>query len=168
MTEFPTQGVRPLQPRDPVANFDCGVEELDTYLQRFAWMNQQANAAVTYVAIRQEIIGGYFSVAAASAEHAQAPERLKKGLARHPIPVLLLARLAVDRRFQGVGMGKHLLREACRLALNLSKLAGIRALVVDAKDVRARQFYERFDFQAFPTNTNRLFILTKDLAASSI
>lgn len=91
MPEFLAQPPRPLQLGDPVAAFDCGVEELNRYLQRFAWANQQANAAVTYVAARHGAIAGYYTVVAASAEHEAAPERMKKGLARHPIPVLLLA-----------------------------------------------------------------------------
>jgi len=159
------QAPRLLQPSDPVANFDCGIEELNHFLRRFAWINQQANSAVTYVTMREGVIAGYYSIAAASAEHGEAPERLKKGLARQPIPVLLLARLAVDRRFVGTGVGSQLVRHAALLAVNLSKAAGIRALIVDAKDERARQFYQRFDFEAFPSSPTRLFVLTKDLQA---
>jgi GNAT superfamily N-acetyltransferase len=163
MPEFLAETPRPLQSSDPVAGFDCGVEELNRYLQRFAWMNQQANAAVTYVAMQQGVIAGFYTIVAASAEHGQAPERLKKGLARHPIPVLLLARLAVDVRFRGAGLGSQLLRDAALLTVRISKVAGIRALVVDAKDNRARRFYEKFNFEPFPTNPLRLFVLTKDL-----
>lgn len=163
MPDFLAQPPRPILPADPVVGFDCGVAELNRYLQLFAWMNQQANASVTYVAMREDFIAGYYSVAAASAQHAESPERLKKGLARHPIPVLLLARLAVDRRCQGLGLGAQLLRSAALLAVNLAKVAGLRALVVDAKDERARRFYERFNFQPFPENPLRLYVLTKDL-----
>ncbi len=163
MPEFLAQPPRSLQHGDPVAAFDCGAEELNRYLQRFAWANQQANAAMTYVAMRQGAIAGYYTVVAASAEHGGAPERMKKGLARHPIPVLLLARLAVDARFRGEGLGTQLVRDAALLTLKLSKLVGIRALIVDAKDERARKFYERLNFEAFPTNPLRLFVLTKDL-----
>ena len=165
MPDFLAQPPRPLLPGDPVARFDCGVEELNRYLHRFAWMNQQANAAVTYVAVRDGIIAGYYSLAAAAIQNEESPERLKKGLARHPIPVLLLARLAVGRRFQGAGIGGQLLRDAALNAVNVSKLAGIRALVVDAKDERAREFYERFNFQPFPAYPLRLYVLTKDLQA---
>jgi GNAT superfamily N-acetyltransferase len=165
MPEFLAEPPRPLQSGDPVADFDCGVEELNRYLQRFAWMNQQANAAVTYVAIKQGAIVGYYTMVAASAEQAEAPERLRKGLARHPIPVLLLARLAVDLRFRGVGLGTQLVREAALLAVKLSKFTGIRALIVDAKNDRARRFYERLNFEPFPANPLRLFVLTKDLVS---
>ena len=88
---------------------------------------------------------------------------MKKGLARHPVPILLLARLAVDLRFQGAGLGRQLVRDAALLTIRISKVAGIRALVVDAKDERARRFYERLNFEAFPANPLRLFVLTKDL-----
>jgi GNAT superfamily N-acetyltransferase len=163
MPEFLAETPRPLQSGDPVADFDCGVEELNRYLQRFAWMNQQANAAVTYVAVKEGIITGYYTIVAGCAEHAEAPERLRKGLARHPIPVLLLARLAVDLRFRGTGLGTQLVREAALLTLQLSKVAGVRALVVDAKDDRTQRFYERLNFERFPANPLRLFVLTKDL-----
>jgi GNAT superfamily N-acetyltransferase len=163
MPEFLAQPPRPLQPGDPVAAFDCGVEELNRYLRCFALANQRANAAVTYAAMRQGTIAGYYTVVAASAEYGGAPERMKKGLARHPIPVLLLARLAVDVQFRGQGLGAQLVRDAALLTVKLSKLAGIRALIVDAKDERARQFYERLNFEVFPTNPLRLFVLTKDL-----
>ncbi len=88
---------------------------------------------------------------------------MKKGLARHPIPVLLLARLAVDARFRGQGLGTQLLRDAAMLTAKLSKLVGIRALIVEAKDERTGRFYERLNFEPFPANPLRLFVLTKDL-----
>ena len=165
MPDFLAQPSRPLLPGDPVAGFDCGIEELNRYLHRFAWVNQQASAAMNYVAIRDRIIAGYFSLAAGAIQHGDSPDRLKKGLARHPIPVLLLARLAVDRRFQGVGIGGQLVRDAARRALTVAGIAGIRALVVDAKDERAQKFYERFNFQPLPAYPLRLFVLTKDLQA---
>lgn len=163
MPDFLAEPPRPLQGGDPVAGFDCGVEDLNRYLHRFAWINQQANAAVTFVAMKEGVIAGYYTIVAASAEHGEAPERLKKGLARHPVPVLLLARLAVDLRFRGAGLGRQLVREAALLTVRLSKLAGIRALVIDAKDEQARNFYERLNFEPFPANPLRLFVLTKDL-----
>jgi GNAT superfamily N-acetyltransferase len=163
MPEFLADTPRPLQSGDPVGDFDCGVEELNRYLQRFAWINQQANAAVTYVTIKDGAIAGYYTIVAAAAEHGEAAERLRKGLARHPIPVLLLARLAVDVRFRGAGLAKQLVREAALLTVKLSKFTGIRALVVDAKNERARMFYEKLNFEPFPANPLRLFVLTKDL-----
>src|SRR5690349_24157241 len=73
MAEFLAEPPRPIRPGDPVDSFDCGVEDLNRYLQRFAWMNQQANAAVTYVVIKEPLIAGYYTIVAASAEHGESP-----------------------------------------------------------------------------------------------
>jgi len=93
----------------PVEGFDCGRKELNRYLLRYAWQNQQAGAAQTYVGMVGEVIAGYDTLAVAQATLEDAPERLKKGLAKHPVPIMLLARLAIDRRWQGQGAGKALL-----------------------------------------------------------
>src|SRR5581483_4641724 len=92
-----------------------------------------------------------------------APERLKKGLARHAIPIMLLARLAVDRRWQGHGVGKALLKDAMRRTLWAADIAGIRAIAVHAKDEAAKAFYEKFDFIPAPTDPMHLLILLKDV-----
>src|SRR5208282_6639533 len=95
--------------------------------------------------------------------HDEAPERLTKGLARHPVPIMLLARLAVDRRWHGRGVGKALLRDAMHRTLQAADIAGIRAFAVHAKDEEARRFYEHFDFVASPTDHMHLFVLLKDV-----
>ena len=91
-----------------------------------------------------------------------APDRVKKGLARHPIPVMILARLAVDRRYQGMNMGKGLLKDAIGRTLQASEYAGIRAIFVYAKDDKARKFYERFGFESSPLDPLKLMLLVKD------
>ena len=146
-----------------VENFDCGREELNRYLVRYAWQNQQAGAAQTYVGIVGEVIVGYHTLAVASVTLEVAPERLTKGLARHPLPVMLLARLATDHRWQGKGVGKALLRDAMQRTLQAAEIAGIRALAVHAKDEEARRFYEHFDFVPSPTDPMHLFVLLKDV-----
>jgi GNAT superfamily N-acetyltransferase len=88
---------------------------------------------------------------------------LAKGLARRPIPIMLLARLAVDRRWHGQGVGKALLRDAVERTLHASEIAGIRAIAVHAKDDDARAFYQRFDFIPSPTDPMHLFVLLKDI-----
>lgn len=77
-------------------SFDCGKDELNRFLKRQAWNNQQSHSAQTYVLARNLSVLGYYSLAAGSVRHEDVTERVKKGLARHPIPVILLARLAVD------------------------------------------------------------------------
>jgi GNAT superfamily N-acetyltransferase len=155
--------VEKLRRDHPVEGFDCGREELNRYLLRYAWQNQQAGAAQTYVGIVGEVIVGYHTLAVGHVILEYAPERLKKGLAKHPVPIMLLARLAIDHRWQGKGVGKALLRDAMQRTLQAAEIAGIRALAVHAKDEEARRFYEHFDFISSPADPMHLFVLLKDV-----
>ena len=146
-----------------VEDFDCGREELNRYLVRYAWQNQQAGAGQTYVGVVGEAIVGYHTLAVGHVTMENAPERLTKGLARHPVPIMLLARLATDQQWQGRGIGKALLRDAMLRTLQAAEIAGIRALAVHAKDEEARRFYEHFDFVPFPSDSMHLFVLLKDV-----
>ncbi len=155
--------VEKLRRDHPVENFDCGRAELNRYLVRFAWQNQQAGAAQTYLGMVGESVVGYHTLAVAHVTLEDAPERLTKGLAKDPVPVMLLARLATDLRWQGKGVGKALLRDAMQRTLRAAEIAGIRALAVHAKDEAARSFYEHFDFIPSPTDPMHLFVLLKDV-----
>lgn len=146
-----------------VEAFDCGREALNRYLVRYAWQNQQAGAAQTYVGILDDTVIGYHTLAVGQVAREESPERLSKGLARHPVPIMLLARLAVDRRWHGHGVGKALLKDAMQRTLQAAEIAGIRAFAVHAKDQEARSFYERFDFVPSPTDPMHLFVLLKDV-----
>ena len=161
MTE--TRRVEKLRRDHPVESFDCGREELNRYLTRYAWQNQQVGAAQSYVGMVGEVIAGYYPLAVGQVTLENAPERLKKGLAKHPVPIMLLARLAVDHRWQGQGVGKALLRDAMQRTLQAADIAGIRAFAVHAKDEEARRFYEHFDFIPSPTDPMHLFALLKDV-----
>jgi GNAT superfamily N-acetyltransferase len=143
--------------------FDCGQPELNGWVVKYALQNQGAGAAQTYVGLVDGAVVGYYSLAVGQVEYAEAPERLKKGLARHPVPVMLLARLAVDKNWQGKGVGRALLRDAVLRTLQAAEIAGIRALAVHAKDDRARAYYEQFDFVSSPSDPLHLFVLLKDL-----
>lgn len=158
-----TRRVEKLRRDHPVEGFDCGREELNRYLQRYAWQNQQAGAAQTYVGVAGEAIIGYHTLAVGQVTLEDSPERLKKGLAKHPVPIMLLARLAIDHRWQGQGVGKALLRDAMQRTLQAADIAGIRAFAVHAKDEEARRFYEHFDFIPSPTDPMHLFVLLKDV-----
>jgi GNAT superfamily N-acetyltransferase len=147
----------------PIEYFDCGREELNRYLLRYAWTNQQAGAAQTYVGFADGAVVGYYTLAVGHVTREEAPERFTKGLARHPVPIMLLARLAVDRRWQGQGVGKALLKDAMERTLQAADIAGIRAFAVHAKDGHARSFYEKFDFVPSPTDPLHLFVLLKDV-----
>jgi len=142
--------VEKLCPQHKIEGFDCGREELDRYLLRYAWQNQQAGAAQTYVGLVDDAVVGYHTLAVGQVAHEEAPERLTKGLARHPVPIMLLARFAVDRRWQGQGVGQALLKDAMLRTLRAADIAGIRGFVVHAKDEAARNFDLKFDFIASP------------------
>ena len=158
--------IEKLQRSHPVDAFDCGREALNRFLVRYALQNQQAEASQTYVACAGDEIIGYYTLVVGSVEYDDAPTRLSKGLARHPVPIMLLARLAVSLSWQGKGAGAGLLKDAMHRTLQAAEIAGIRAFAVHAKDEEARAFYEHFGFVASPTDPFHLFILLKDLRAS--
>ena len=146
--------------------FDCGREALNRFLVRYAFQNQQAGASQTYIALADEEVAGYYTLVVGQVENSEAPERLTKGLARHPVPIMLLARLAVATSWQGKGIGSGLLKDAMFRTLQAADIAGIRAFAVHAKDDAARSFYERFDFIASPSDPYHLFRLLKDIRAA--
>jgi GNAT superfamily N-acetyltransferase len=143
--------------------FDCGNPELNTFLQKYALPSQYSDGAQTYVGLVDETVIGYHSLATGSVEPDHAPERVKKGLAKHSISIMLLARMAVDLQWQKRGIGAALLKDAILRTVQAADLAGIRALVVHAKDDTAKQFYLHFDFEPSPTDPLHLYILLKDL-----
>jgi GNAT superfamily N-acetyltransferase len=146
-----------------VALFDCGRPALNTFLARHALPNQAMGGAQTYVALADDdVVVGFYSLAVGEVAHADSPERLAKGLARHPVPVMMLARLATATAWQGQGLGAGLLKDALRRTLNAADIAGIRAVVVHAKDDAARAFYAHFGFQSWPDRPLQLYLLLKD------
>jgi len=159
----PARRVEKLRPDHNAEGFDCGREELNRYLLRYAWQNQQAGAAQTYIGLVGNVVVGYYSLAVGHVIHERAPARLSKGLARHAIPIMLLARMAVDRRWQGQGVGRALLRDALERTLQAADIAGIRAFAVHAKDEGAKRFYEHFDFIPSPADPMHLFVLLKEV-----
>lgn len=146
-----------------VEGFDCGREPLNRFLVRYALANQQANASQTYVALSGDAVIGFYTLVVGEIAHEEAPERLAKGLARHPIPVMILARLAVSQSWQGKGVGAGLIKDAIARTLQAADIAGIRAFVVHAKDDEVRTFYEHFGFVSSPTDPRHLYALIKDL-----
>lgn len=150
--------------RDHVLDsFDCGKEDLNLFLKRQAWSNQQANSAQTYVLGKDLRVWGYYSLAAGSVTHDEATERVKKGLARHPVPVILLARLAVDVALHGKGIGSSLLKDALVRTAQAADTIGARALLVHAKDDSAKASYQHFDFEPSPSDPYHLLLIMKDL-----
>jgi predicted N-acetyltransferase YhbS len=156
----------PLDEQHDLSAFDCGVPALDNYLKKFALANQRSQAARTYVATRGGRVVGYYTLAAASARREETPARVAKGLAAHPVPVLLLARLAVASDEKGKGLGVGLLKDALLRAVQAADIVGCRAVMVHAKDAGAAAFYQRFGFEPSPSDPFRLFLLIKDIKAS--
>lgn len=146
-----------------VEDFDCGEEALNRFLVRFAFANQQANASQTYLGLADNSVIGFYTLVVGEVSFDDAPERLKKGLARHPVPLMLLARLGVSITWQGRGAGAGLLKDALQRTTQAADIGGIRALTVHAKNDTARSFYEHFGFISSPTDPLHLFILTKDI-----
>jgi GNAT superfamily N-acetyltransferase len=146
-----------------VSNFDCGQLELNQFIQKYAHQNQKANNSQTYVSIYENAVIGYYSLAVGSVIHSQAPNRVTKGQPKHPIPVMILARLAVDKQWQNRGIGRGLLKDALKRTAQAADIAGIRALLVHAKDADVKSWYERFDFESSSIDLCSLFLLLKDL-----
>jgi GNAT superfamily N-acetyltransferase len=160
----PLSKVERISESHDVSRFDCGGHEsLNEWLKRFALTNERNESARTYVVHRNGLVVGYYSISAGSVSVEEAPARISKGLARHPIPVILLARLAVDKDERGAGLGKALLQDALRRIAQAADIVGARAVLVHAIDEQARKFYEHFDFEPSPVHDLQLMLLMKDL-----
>jgi GNAT superfamily N-acetyltransferase len=146
-----------------VSAFDCGVQRLNDYLQKYALTNHQNRSARTYVAVRDEQVVGYYTLAAGSVDREETPRRVAQGQGQYPVPVILLARLAVDISERGHGLGGGLLKDAILRAAQAADVIGVRALLTHAKDEAARAFYEHFGFEPSPVNELHLFVLMKDV-----
>lgn len=155
--------VRKLAATDQVDVFDCGQAALNQFLQRYALVNQKANSAQTYVCGQGDVVAGFYSLAVGSVDPEAAPSRIMKGLARHPVPVMILARVAVDKEHHRQGLGQALLKDALLRTAQAANIAGIRCLLVHAKDDAARQWYESWEFEPSPTDPYHLFLMLKDL-----
>lgn len=148
------------------ASFDCGVMPLNDFLAKYALQNQVSGGARTYVLTRGERVIGYYSLAPGSVVPDDAPARVVKGQGRYPVPIILMARFAVDNAEQGRGLGRALFRDALRRALSGAEAIGGRAFLVHAKDEAARAFYLKFGMEQSPTNPLHLFLLFKDIRQS--
>jgi GNAT superfamily N-acetyltransferase len=146
--------------------FECGVPSLNDYLKKHALQNQKKHVARTYVATRANRIVSYYSLAYGSISLEEAPQSVKSGLPRHPIPVILLARLAVDTTEQGRGLGVAMLKDALLRTIQAAEIAGLRAMLVHAKDDSAKRFYEKFGFEPSRIDPYHLFLRLSDILSS--
>jgi GNAT superfamily N-acetyltransferase len=160
----PLSKVEAISDNHDVSRFDCGGHEsLNDWLKRFALTNQRNESARTYVVHRSGMVVGYYSISAGSVSVEEAPTRISKGLARHPIPVILLARLAVDKNEKGAGLGRALLKDALVRIAQAADIVGARAVLVHAIDEQASKFYLHFGFEPSPIHELQLMLLMKDL-----
>ena len=159
--------IEKLQRTHEIEVFDCGQPELNRFLIRHALQAQQMNSSQTYVGLSGKTVIGFYTIVAGEVRHADAPVRVVTGMPRHPIPLLVLARLAVQSEWQGRGIGAGLLLDALGRTLQAADIVGVRALAVHAKDDSAAAFYRHFGFMPSPTDTRHLFLLMKDIRAAS-
>lgn len=137
--------------------FDCGQATLNTWLKRHALANQERGASRTYVVCAENRVVAYYAIAAGSIVHADAIGGVRRNMPE-PVPVALIGRLAVDTSHQEQGIGKHLLQDAVIRIAQASDVIGIRAIVVDALDKQAKDFYEQYGFVSSPILPFKLMV----------
>ena len=148
--------------------FDCGKPELNNYLKKYAWQNQQKRYSITFIATveNSKEIAGYYCTSASSIEFANLPDTLNKKLPKYPAPVMLIGQLAVDKKMQGKGLGKVLLMHALSRAVRISSEMGIFAVRVDAMDREAKDFYFKYGFIPLKDAEFSLILPIKTIIAS--
>jgi GNAT superfamily N-acetyltransferase len=153
---------QPLTAAHPLGSFDCGNPALNEWLHRHALQAQGSGSARTFVVVDGQRIAAYFSLAVGQIESLDAPVRVRKGMGNYPVPVVILARLAVAVVDQGRGLGAGMLQDAIRRTLAVADQAGVRALLTHPIDQDATRFYLRFGFEASPAREQQLILLLKD------
>jgi GNAT superfamily N-acetyltransferase len=142
--------VEPVAAHHDIDRFGCGREQLDRWLRAYAGQGQRRDTARTFVVCRQGETGvvGYYTLVASQVEQGEATGEVQRGTSKHfPIPVCLIARLAVDRSEQGIGLGRSLLLDALQRTEHASRSVAMRAVLVHALDEEAAAFYARFGFK---------------------
>lgn len=153
----------PLDSTHVLDGFNCGKSTLNDWLLRHARQAQASGSAKTFVVCADNRVVGYFSLTVGQVDTFEAPERIRKGMGQYPIPVVILARLAVDRLYQGRSIGVGMLQDVIRRTLLIAEQAGIRALLTHPIDAEAEAFYQRFGFVASLLREQQLRLLLKDV-----
>ena len=141
---------------------------MNEWLLRHSMQAQASGSAKTFVVLDGNRVAGFFSLTVGQINPGDAPERVGKGMGRYPIPVVILARLAVSKTDQGKGIGRGMLQDAVRRTLLISEHAGIRAILTHPIDADAERFYERYGFTASPVREGQLVLLLKDTKGSKV
>jgi GNAT superfamily N-acetyltransferase len=163
MAESPFTALAPLDGSHDRSEFDCGAPALNLYLRNYALQNQKRGIVRNYVTTRKDAntIVAYYSLVYASIDQKRLPAKIVKGLGKYDIPIMLLARLAVDRREQGQGLGKALLKDAILRTMQAAQIAGLKLLLVHAKDQAAADFYRKHGFEPVVDDPQQLFLPVK-------
>jgi GNAT superfamily N-acetyltransferase len=149
---------QPLSSVHLLDKFNCGEPVLDEWLKRRAMSNQLSGASRTFVVLDQDsLVCGYYAMAAGAVAHQMATSSVRRNMP-DPVPVMVLARLAVDLRAQGIKLGASLLQDAVNRAVMVAENAGVRALLVHALNDKAKEFYEHYGFQSSSLNTMTLML----------
>lgn len=152
--------VAPLDERHDRTPFDCGVPALNLYLRNYALQNQKKGMVRNYVTTRaaDNVIVAFYSLVYSAIDQKRLPAPVVKGLGRYDVPVMLLARLAVDHREQGNGLGKALLKDAILRTMQAAAIGGLKLLLVHAKDETAASFYRKYGFEFVLGDPLKLFL----------
>jgi len=153
---------QPLGTSHRLENFDCGKPALTDWLLHHARQAQGSGSARTFVACDQDRVAAYYSLTVGQIDTLEAPERIRRGMGQYPIPLVILARLAVDLDYQKRGLGFSLLQDAISRTVAIADQAGIRALLTHPLDAEADAFYRRFGFESTPLQERQLILLLKD------
>ena len=153
---------QPLDVHHRLEEFDCGKSALTNWLSSYARQAQGSGSARTFVVCDGDRVIGYFSLTVGQIDTFEAPERIRLGMGQYPIPLVILARLAVDLDYQKQGIGYSMLQDAIRRTISIAEQAGIRALLTHPIDEDAEAFYRRFGFESTPTHERQLILLLKD------
>ena len=160
MTDLDALVIEPLGKRHDRAAFSCGLPELDRYLARQAGQDVRRRIARVFVCTAEgtDTVLGFYTLSALAIDLSSLPEELSRKLPRHPVPCALIGRLAVDQSVRGHGLGHMLLVDAIKRTMHASDIMAIYAVIVDAKNNVAKQFYEGFGFASMQDDSMRLFL----------
>ena len=161
MSERQASAPAPLAPEHRIEDFNSGVAALDEWLKRRARRNEAEGASRTFVCCVGPRAVGYYSLSAGSVLHDAATGRVRRNMP-DPVPVVLLGRLAVDKNWQGQGLGADLLRDAVLRVVAAAELVGVRAILVHAMSEQAKAFYEKHGFRASPVEPMTLMITLEE------
>lgn len=159
-----TYCIRPLDAFINAADFQCGSEPLNDYIRRYASQDVRRNIARVFIATPENDprqLSGFFTLSAGSVSCSSLPASLARKLPRYPVPVALIGRLGVDKKFQGKGLGSILLADACQKVSQASTVLAVAGIIIDAKDDDAISFYKHFGFFPLQGQAGRMFVNAK-------